>query len=164
LSPTLNTLAPENAAHGSEILLQAQGPASGAAFTTIAEIFEMQYDVDNKLEPVPILGTRRIAYRRGRFEVKGSVKAYWLNSVARSMMMGVGAPSSAGSLAQAYESQVPYIRYNMIVVNANWPGNVILNPLLQFINVTFEKDTIKWSADKITQEDITFFAEDVLGQ
>jgi hypothetical protein len=32
------------------------------------------------------------------------------------------------------------------------------------VNVVLEKDTMRWAADKPTFEDVTFFAEDVLGQ
>ena len=160
--PTLNTLAPENVAHGSEILLQAQGPSGG--YITIAELYEVDYDADNKIEPINQLGTRRTSYRRGRYEVKGTIKAYWLNSTARSMWLGAAVPSSAGSIAAGYQSQVPFTRYNIIVLNANWPGNTILNPYLVFVNVVFEKDTVKWTADKPTTEDIAFFAEDIFGQ
>mgnify|MGYP001466730296 CR=1 FL=1 len=52
----------------------------------------------------------------------------------------------------------------MIVVNANWPGNAILNPYLVFVNVTLSKDTVTWDSDKITNEDIAFTAEDLYGQ
>ncbi len=55
MAPSLNTLQPENVAHGSEILLQAQGPTAG--YITIAEIFNVTYDADQKLEQVPIFGT-----------------------------------------------------------------------------------------------------------
>lgn len=160
--PSLNTLQPENVAHGSEIFLQAQGPSGG--FITIAEIFNVTYDADQKLEPVPIFGTRRFAYRRGRYDVKGTIKAYWLNSFARSMVLGNATPNSAGSNSLLYLSQVPFVRYQMIVVNANWPGNAINNPYLLFVNVTLSKDTVTWDSDKITNEDIAFTAEDLYGQ
>jgi hypothetical protein len=163
LSPTLNTLAPENVAHGSEILVQAQGPGS-AAYITIAEIFQLQYDSDNMMERMPQLGTRRTAERRGRYDVKGTVKNYWLNAAARSMLLGASVPTSAGSLAIGYLSQVPFVRYNIIVVNSNWPGNVAQMPYFVFVNVTFGKDTVKWDANKYTEEDITFSAEDIYGQ
>jgi hypothetical protein len=160
--PSLNTLQPENVAHGSEIFLQAQGPSGG--YITIAEIFNLTYDADQKLEPVPIFGTRRFAQRRGRYDVKGTIKAYWLNSLARSMVYGNATPSSAGSNPLIYLSQTTFVRYNMIVVNSNWPGNAILNPYLNFINVVLSKDTVTWDSDKITLEDIAFTAEDLIGQ
>lgn len=162
MSPSLNTLQPENVAHGSEIFLQAQGPSGG--YITIAEIFNLTYDADQKLEQVPIFGTRRFAYRRGRYDVKGTIKAYWLNSLARSMILANATPSSAGSNALSYLSQTPFTRYQMIVINANWPGNAILNPYLIFVNMTLSKDTVTWDSDKITLEDIAFTAEDVYGQ
>jgi hypothetical protein len=162
MAPSLNTLQPENVAHGSEILFQAQGPFGG--YITIAELFNLTYDADQKLEPVPIFGTRRFAYRRGRYDVKGTIKAYWLNSFARSMVLGNATPSSAGSNPLIYLSQTPFTRYQIIVLNANWPGNAILNPYLIFVNVTLSKDTLTWDSDKITLEDIAFTAEDVFGQ
>jgi hypothetical protein len=162
MSPSLNTLQPENVAHGSEILLQAQGPTGG--FITIAEVFNLTYDADQKLEQVPIFGTRRFAYRRGRYDVKGTIKAYWLNSFARSLILGNATPSGAGSNPLGYLSQSPFTRYQMIIINANWPGNAILNPYLIFSNVTLGKDTITWDSDKITLEDVAFTAEDVFGQ
>lgn len=160
--PTLNTVSPENIAHGAEILLQAAGPSG--TYVTIAEIYDLQYDADNKLEPINIFGTRRTAYRRGRYEVKGTIKAYWLNSLARSMILGNATPSSAGSNALGYLSQVPFSRYQMQIINANWPGNSISNPFMLFVNVVLEKDTIHWVSDKPTTEDITFVAEDIYGQ
>jgi hypothetical protein len=162
LSPTLNTLVPEAVAHGSEILLQAQGPAGG--YITIAEIYQLQYDADNKVEPMNILGTRRTGYRRGRYEVKGTINSYWLNSLARSMVYGVATPSSAGSNSNVYLSQVAFTRYNIFIANANWPGSAISIPYLLLVNVVLEKDTVKWAADKPTTEDIAFVAEDIYGQ
>lgn len=162
MSPSLNTLQPENVAHGSEILLQALGPSG--SYVTIAEVFNLTYDADQKLEQMPILGTRRYGYRRGRYEVKGTVKAYWLNSLARSMVLGNATPSSAGSNPLIYLSQTPFTRYQMIVINSQWPGNAINNPYLVFANVTFSKDTVTWDSDKITTEDIAFNAEDLFGQ
>jgi len=155
-------MVPEAVAHGSEILLQAQGPSG--VFVTIAELYEVDYDADNKLEPMNVFGSRRTGYRRGRFEVKGTIKAYWLNSVVRSMFFGYGTPSAAGTGPLIYESQVPFTRYQIIVLNANWPGNAIVNPYVVFVNVVLEKDTIKWTSDKPTTEDISFTAEDIFGQ
>jgi hypothetical protein len=162
VSPSLNSLQPENVAHGSEILLQAQGPSGG--YITIAEIFNLTYDADQKLEQVPIFGTRRYGYRRGRYDVKGTIKCYYLNSLARSMVLGNATPSGAGSNPLIYLSQTPFTRYQMIVINANWPGNLISIPYLVFVNVTLSKDTITWDSDKITLEDIAFTAEDLYGQ
>ena len=162
MSPSLMSLQPEAVAHGSEILLQAQGPSGG--FITIGEIYELDYDSDQKLEPLPILGTRRTGFRRGRFDVSGTVKGYWLNGALRSLWNGYATPSGAGTGPLTYDSQDPYVRYQIIILNANWPGSGIVNPYLVIANVTFEKDTIKWSADKATTEDISFKAEDVYGQ
>jgi hypothetical protein len=160
--PTLSLLTPEAVAHGSEILIQALGPSG--VYVTIAEIFELDYTGDNKIEAVNVFGTRRTTYRRGRYEVKGTIKAYWLNAALRSMFNQYATPSTAGSGPNLYESQVPFTRYNINIINANWPGSAILNPFVQLINVVLEKDTVKWAADKPTLEDIAFVAEDVYGQ
>ena len=160
--PTLSTLSPEAVAHGSEIFLQALGPTG--VYVTIAEIYDVQYDADNKIEPINVLGTRRTGYRRGRFEVKGTIKGYWLNSALRSMWSGYATPSTAGSGPLLYDSQVPFTRYQMIILNANWPGSGIVNPYTVLSNVVLEKDTVHWVSDKPTTEDVSFFAEDVYGQ
>jgi hypothetical protein len=160
--PTLSTLSPESVAHGSEILLQALGPAG--TYVTIAEIYDVQYDADNKIEPINVLGTRRTGYRRGRFEVKGTIKGYWLNSALRSLWAGYATPSTAASGPLAYESQVPFTRYQLIILNANWPGSGIVNPYVLLMNVVLEKDTVHWVSDKPTTEDIAFTAEDIYGQ
>jgi hypothetical protein len=160
--PTLSTLAPESVAHGSEILLQAQGPTG--AYQTLAEIFEIDYTADNKVEAMALLGTRRIGYRRGRFEVKGTIKAYWLNAAVRSMWFGYATPSAAASGPLLYESQVPFTRYQIIILNANWPGSGVVNPYELLVNVVLEKDTVKWAQDKPTTEDVAFVAEDIYGQ
>jgi len=156
------SIQPEAVAHGSEILLQALGPAGG--YVTIGEIYEIDFDADQKLEALPILGTRRTGYRRGRIEVSGTVKGYWLNGALRSMWNGYATPSAAASGPLTYDSQDPFVRYQIIILNANWPGSGIVNPNTVIANVTFEKDTIKWASDKVTTEDITFKAEDVYGQ
>lgn len=162
MSPSLSTVQPEAIAHGSEILIQAQGPSG--AYVTIGEIYEMNYDADEKIEAVPLIGSRRTGYRRGRFEVAGSIKAYWLNGALRSMWNSYAQPSTAASGPLLYDSQGPFVRYQIIIINANWPGNQIVNPYVVLVNVTFEKDTVKWVQDKVTLEDITFKAEDVYGQ
>jgi hypothetical protein len=160
-------MAPEAVAHGSEILLQALGPGSSGQYVTLAEVFDLTYDDDNKVEPLVVFGTRRTGYRRGRFEVKGTIKAYWLYSSIRTMLLGAANPAAAGaagSIAALYLSQVPFTRYNMTIINANWPGSAIVAPSVVLVNVVLEKDTMRWAADKPTFEDVTFFAEDVLGQ
>lgn len=162
MSPSLMSIQPEAIAHGSEILLQAQGPAG--AFVTIGEIYEVDFDSDQKLEAIPILGTRRTGYRRGRIDVSGTIKGYWLNGALRTLWNGYATPSTAASGPLTYDSQEPFVRYQIVILNANWPGSGIVSPWVTIANVTFEKDTIKWSADKATTEDITFKAEDVYGQ
>src|SRR5229473_5836850 len=97
---SLNTLTPEAVAFGTEILLQAKGPTGG--FVTIAEVYEMQCDANNNLEQMPVWARRNWAYRRGRYSVAGTIKGYWLNSTARSMILGNATPSSAGSNPLGY--------------------------------------------------------------
>lgn len=159
---SLNPLQPENVAHGSEIWLMALGPG-GSVYTNIAELHEVDYDADNKMEKIPMLGTRRTGSRRGRYEGKGTIKGYWLSSYLRSMVLGAPQPLSGGYGSTIYHSQAPFVRYNISVQNSNLPGNAALNPLLVFVAVTLAKDVVKWSADKHTTEDVDFEFEDIIG-
>ena len=148
---SLNTTSPEAIAHGTEITIQVNG-------VTIGEIFELDYDEDNKIEAIHVLGSRRIGRRRGNLEVKGSIKGYWLNGALRNMFLG-GAPTTAGTGSSVYHSAVGFQRFNIVVTSAVAGG-----PATTLINCVFEKDAVKWAADKITDETINFVAEDVLGQ
>lgn len=160
MSPSLNTTQPENIAHGSELVLQAMGPAGG--WVPIAEIFEMDYEEDQMMEDLPVLGSRRTGRRRGRLNIQGTIKVYWLNSFARSMWAGVPTPVAGGAPSQAtYHSATPYQRYQIQMIS-NVNGQPV--PALTFVNVTFGKDTVRWNADRLTTEDITFDAEDIQGQ
>lgn len=156
MSPSLNTLQPEQVAHGAEIVLQALGPV-GAGYVTVAEIFEMDWDVDEMVEALPVLGSRRTGYREGRLKVAGSVKAYWINGALHSMWAGATTPNAGGSSSGVYYSNMPFFRYNIRATVTTGFGYT-----MNFINVVFEKDTSKWTADKFTEETITFVAEDVL--
>lgn len=157
MSPSLNTLQPESIAHGTEITIQAN--AGSGAFVTIGEIYAMDYDEDEKLEAIGPMGTRRIGRRRGQFEVKGTIKSWWLNGALRSMVLGSSPPSPAGNVSSIYHSTHTFTRYQIQVTSTNASA-----PNCTFMNVTFEKDAVKWQNDKVTEEDINFFAEDVLGQ
>lgn len=158
--PSLNTTQPENVAHGSEIQLQAMG--TGGFWVTIAEIYEMTYDEDNLLEKLPVFASRRTGMRRGRLQVKGAIKAYWLNSFARSMWSGMANPVVGGaSSGNTYHSAIPFMRYQIQVLSTV-AGQPV--PILVFANVVFEKDTVTWNADKLSLEDIAFYAEDIQGQ
>lgn len=159
--PSLNPTQPENVAHGSEILLQV---LSGASWVTIAELSEVDYDEDNKIEKLPVLGSRRTGARRGRLEVTGTIKGYWLNGALRAMFLGVASPSASGNPAAIYHSQAPFTRYQITVQPSAAYGGTAAMPLLTFVNVVLEKDAVKWNADKFTTEDITFTAEDIQGQ
>jgi len=157
---TLATLAPENVAHGADILVQGLGPVGG--YVTLAEIYELDFDVDNDKQELPSLGTRRTAYRWGRLKVTGTVKAYWLNAAVHSEWMGAVTPNTGGSSSQIYASAIPFQRYN-IRVNLSATANPSVVPIPHtFINVVFEKDTSKWEQAKFTVEDLAFVAEDVL--
>jgi hypothetical protein len=152
---------PENVAHGSEIKLQVQ---VGASFVDLAELHEVDYNADNKIEALHILGARRSGARRGRYAVNGTIKGYWLNGIVRAMFLGSASPSSAGNASALYQSQVPFTRYVISVVPTSVFAGTVNPPIVQFINVVLEKDAIHWNADKHTTEDITFQAEDILGQ
>ena len=158
----MNTLQPENVAHGADILVQAQGPAQGGAYVTLAEVYELDFEVDNDRQELPVLGSRRTGSRWGRLKVTGTIKAYWLNSEVHSMWMGSTTVASGGSASQIYASAIPFQRYNIRVnLGANANPAVTLVPHT-FVNVVFEKDTSKWEQAKFTAEDIAFQAEDVL--
>lgn len=147
---------PENVAHGSEIAVVAQ-PGN----VTVAEIIELDYDENQGVEGLPVLNSRRTGYRQGRIKISGTVKAYWLNSTVRSMVLGVSTPTTVGNTSAIYHSARPFARYNINVLSSAVGG---LSPSFAFINVVFEKDVAKWTADKYTEETISFFAEDILGQ
>lgn len=135
----------------------ALGPAGVGSYVTVAEIFEMDFDIDNMIEAIPILGTRRTSYRWGRIKVTGSIKAYWVNQAVHTMWFGAGQPAAAGSASGIYHSNIPFARYNIRVTSTNASAE-----LMNFINVVFEKDVGKWTAEKFTEETINFVAEDVL--
>ena len=158
---SLNPLEPENVAHGSEIQLQVW---SGGTWVVIAELSEVDYDADEKIEAIPVLGSRRTGYRRGRYDVSGTIKGYWINGALRAMLLGAANPTSAGNAGSVYESQAPFNRYQIEVVPTAVYGGSVPPPALTFVNVVLEKDSVKWTADKATTEDITFVAEDIYGQ
>jgi hypothetical protein len=157
VSPSLNSFAAESVAHGVEMNVTALGAAGLGAYVTVAEIFEMDFDIDNMIEAIPVLGTRRTSYRWGRIKVSGSIKAYWVNQAVHTMWFGAGQPTAAGSASGIYHSAIPFARYNIRVTSVN-PSAELMN----FINVVFEKDVAKWTAEKFTEETINFVAEDVL--
>lgn len=157
MSPSLNTFAAESVAHGTEMTVTALGPAGVGSYVVVAEVFELDFDIDNNIEAIPILGTRRTSYRWGRIKVSGSIKAYWVNQAVHSMWFGAGQPAAGGSASGIYHSNIPFARYNIRVTSTNASAE-----LMNFINVVFEKDVAKWTAEKFTEETINFVAEDVL--
>lgn len=159
--PTLSNLIPENVAHGTEIQLQV---LSGGSYVSIAELSEVDYDDDEKMEGLPILGQRIQGYRRGQFIVKGTIKGYWLNGALRAMYLGTANPTSAGMSTVGYESTRAFNRYQIQAVPTSVYGGTIAPPLITLVNVVLNTDAVKWTANKYTEETVTFFAEDVYGQ
>lgn len=159
--PSLNPTQPENVAHGSEIQLQVQ---VGASWVNIAELSEVDYTADNKVEQMPFLGTRINGAKRGRFVVTGTIKGYWLNGTLRAMFLGSANPSANGNASAIYQSQALFRRYVISVVPSSVYGGSVQPPILQFVNVVLEKDAVKWNADKFTTEDVNFVAEDIWGE
>lgn len=149
IQQSLNPVSPELIPHGTEISIQCNG-------ITIGEIYEMSYDEDNNIEAINQLGSRIIGRRRGQYEIKGSIKSYWVNSTLRSMAIAGDVPSSSGMQSNIYHSQAPFQRYDILVnsTNPNAPSAVLKN-------VVFEKDSVTWTADKVTEDDISFFAEEL---
>lgn len=154
---SLNALAAESVAHGLEITVEAQGPAGAGAYVTLAEIKVMEFETTQNEEAVPILGTRRDSYRLGRFKVSGKITAYYVNQAVHSMWFAASQPTSAGSSSTIYESAIPLTRYNIHVRSTN----ASTEPKL-FVNVLFKKDVSKWDAEKLSEEEIEFVAEDIL--
>jgi len=154
--PSLNTLQPEQVAHGSEITVQAQ--LTSGAYVTLAEAYEVDFDEDQSIVAVPVLGSRRTGARQGRFKVTGSIKIYWVNQAVRAMLVGQ-APVNTGNPTGLYHSQRPFNRYNIAIVSA-----LGASPTGTIINAVFEKDAIKWGEAALSEETINFQAEDYLGQ
>jgi len=162
---SLNTLAADNVAHGADLQIQAIGPAG--SLVTLAEIMAMDYTVDDDVQEVGPMGTRRISVRPGRLKVTGTIKAYWVNQALFSMLQGSGSVSSSGSASIVYASNRPFQRYNIRVsltaqALAALPNLSSVTPQL-FVNVVFDKDLATWDKDKLTDsESIPFHAEDVI--
>lgn len=150
-------------AHGSELQLQV---FSGASWVTLAELTEVDYDADESLEAVQILGSRLNGYRRGRFAVSGTIKGYWINGGLRAMLLGqstINDAAGSGISTVGYESQAGFTRYQIQVVPVSASFPPVAPPKMTFVNVTLGKDTVTWTADKLTTESISFYAEDILG-
>ena len=149
---SINTLQPEQVAHGTEITLQVNG-------ITVGEIFEIDWDENQHIEAVSVLGSRIIGRRQGVFEVKGSIKAYWINQGLREMVSGKYPVTGTGQPSAIYHSARPFQRYDIQVVSTN-PNT----PSCRLKNVVFETDKITVSSEKISNDDVAFFAEEVFGQ
>jgi hypothetical protein len=161
LAPSLNALQPESVPHGVDIVIV--GRANGAVADNnhvLGEIYEMDYDEDEGMVKLPVLGSRRTGVRRGRYMVTGTVKAYFISTAIRSMLMGEDPVIDAGPtipVSGLYHSLRPFNRYN-IQVSAKISGV----PVMTFINVTFSKEVSKWTENAFVEETITFEAEDIL--
>jgi hypothetical protein len=153
--PSLNTLQPEAVSFGTEMLLQAQGPQG--LYVTVGEIYDLTFDLDDKLTPLPVLGSRRIGYRKGQLEIAGTIKSYWINGPVHSMMLTATSVSATGSTSVLYHSTLPNMRYNIRINSSNPSGYNIT-----FINVTLEKDSLSMAPNKYVEETIPFKAEDLI--
>jgi hypothetical protein len=139
---SLNTLAPENVAHGADILIQATGPAG--TIQTLAEVTALDYKVEDDPMEVPVMGSRRNGTRPGRLKVTGTIKCYFVDEGVFSMWMGSGSVSTTGSASIVYASARTFQRYNIRVglVGGSLPGISWKNML--FVNVTFDADIATW--------------------
>jgi hypothetical protein len=125
----------------------AQGPAG--LYVSIGEIYNMTFDIDDKLTPLPVLGSRRIGYRKGQLEISGTLKAYWINGAAHSMVLTSSPVSATGSASVVYHSALPTIRYNIRLASSNVSGyNCTL------VNCSFEKDSLAIDPAKFVDETI----------
>lgn len=154
---SLNTLQPENVAHGADITVQAQVTGGLPGFVTLAEVYEMDFDMDENLAKLPVFGSRRVGVRRGHMLVTGTLKNYWINQSVASMMAGLGNVTQAGSASTIYHSAAPFQRYNIVV------SALSSSPGITLINVVFEKDAFKFTEASFSDVTVSFTAEDVLG-
>lgn len=148
---SLNSTSPESIAQGTEITIKVNG-------VTIGEIYEFDWDEDNKLEAIGTLGSRIIGRRRGQIEGKFTIKGYWLNAALESLVMG-GPVSTSGLGSGIYASTDPFFRFDIVVTSA-----LSTSPLLTLKNCVVEKVAVKFSHDKISTEDVNGFYEERFGQ
>jgi hypothetical protein len=159
---SLNTLVAEAVAHGADILIQAKG-ATGA-YVTLAEVKGLTLNVDDNVVTVPQMGTRRNSARPGRLLVTGDIKDYWVNQAVFTEWLGSTSAVVAGSASVIYASARPFARYNIRValVSGGQMAGTIDAYNIEIVNVVFEKDVAIWDMDKLTEETISFQAEDVI--
>lgn len=147
---SLNPIDPVRIPHGTEISIVLNG-------VTIGEIYELSYDEDQHVEAVNQLGSRIIGRRPGQYEISGTVKSYWVSGPLRQAAIAGQVPTNNAGVGSAiYHSKAPFNRYD-IQVNSTNPNA----PSATLKNVVFEKDTVTWASDKITDESITFVAEEL---
>jgi len=153
--PSLNSLQPEAVSFGTEMNLQAIGPQG--LYVNVGEIYDLTFELDDMLAALPVLGSRRIGYRKGQLKVSGTIKSYWINGAVHSMVMTASPVSSVGSASSVYHSSLPTIRYNIRIASTNPSGYNIT-----FVNVSLEKDGLSMSPDKFVEETIPWKAEDLI--
>jgi hypothetical protein len=159
---SLNTLKPDNVAHGADILIQGVGPAG--TFVTLAEVKIMDFTVDDDIQVVGQMGTRRNGAREGRIKITGTLKNWFLNSEVFSMWLGSSTVVAAGSASIVYGSQATFNRYNIrvaLAATSNAPPAASWYNMT-FVNVVFEKQMAIWDMDKLSEETISWQAEDVI--
>lgn len=155
MSPSLNTLQPEGVSFGTEMLLQAQGPQG--LYVTVGEIYDLSFELDDMLTPLPVLGSRRIGYRKGQLKVSGTLKSYWINGPVHSMILTATSVAAAGSASVVYHSALPNMRYNIRINSSNPSGYNVT-----FVNVTFAKDGLSMAPDKFVEETVPWNCEDLI--
>ena len=149
---SINTLQPEQVSHGTEVTLQVNG-------IIVGELYQLDWEENQHIEAVTVLGSRIMGRRQGVFEVKGSIKAYWINQGLREMVCGKYPVTGTGQPSAIYHSARPFQRYDIVVVSTN-PKT----PSCTLKNCVFETDKITLSSEKIVDDDVAFFAEEVFGQ
>lgn len=155
---SLNVLQPENVAHGADITVQAQVTGGLPGFVTLAEVYELDFDIDEGIVKLPVLGNKRTGVRRGKTSVTGSIKSYWINQAVQSMNSGLGNVTAVGSAStNIYHSAAPLQRFNIVILG------LATSPVVTLINVVFEKEAFKFSENSFVDETVNFVAEDVLG-
>jgi len=137
------------------MLLQAIGPSG--LYVTVGEIYQLDFELDDMLTPLPVLGSRRIGYRKGQLKVSGTIKSYWLNAAVHSMILTASPVAAAGSASVTYHSSLPNQRYNIRINSSNPSGYNVT-----FINVSLAKDGLSMAPDKFVEESIPFNAEDLI--
>ncbi len=137
------------------MVLQMIGPAG--VYVAVGEIYELSFDLDDKLTALPVLGSRRIGWRKGQIEISGSIKSYWINGPLHTAILGSFTVASGGSTSSIYHSTIGNVRYQIRINSTNPSGYNIT-----FVNVTFEKDSLAMAPAKFVEETIPWRCEDLI--